>query len=142
MKKVISLILLVTMVIGMGAMVYADTETVCELDPEVWATMFELKKDFLADQVSEGILTQIEADELVKALEAKEGIGVLRELSFGIWLKDSDKYDEVYDLLPHKGSAEGFARMDKSEMHERGAKRNDSGEFQGRGNRFRSSDTE
>lgn len=120
MKKVIGLLLLITMIIGSSVLVFADTDTdvVCELDPEVWETMLALKTEFLSEQVAAEVITQDEADELIARLTAKEGIGVLRELGFGLWLRENDQFEELEALLPHKGFRGGSFRMNAGTFEE------------------------
>lgn len=104
MKRLMIILLLVVLVISGGVLVYADTNDVfCEIDPETWEEMLKVKKEYLDDQVKAGNLTSEEADKLYESLESNEGIGVMRGFGFGTWLRDQEDFDELYNLMPHRG---------------------------------------
>lgn len=109
MKKLVTLLLIGTLVIAGSVYAFADETVVCELDPEVAEKVLEIKDEFLAAKVNDGTLTQAEADAIEAVLETREGHDELRDLGFGIWLQENDYMDELYDILPRKGGRD----MDK-----------------------------
>lgn len=122
MKKILSLILLVVMIIGTTAFAYADTDDlICELDPESRDEMLEIHKAFLDEQVKKNLLTEEEAAKIYERLEAKENLGVMRGLGFGSWLRDQEEFEGLYEQMPHKGfrgGNNGFTYEEKLERRE------------------------
>ena len=149
MKKIISLVLVLTMALGVSAMVFADTE-VCELNDEQWASVFAFKSDFVEDELTAGDITEAEAADLLEKLENRESMGVLKELGFGIWLRDTGNYDEISTIVSHKNMNDSQGNMNEAKGNqelrqsnrddvnfEYGQGRSDEN-FESKGNRFNS----
>lgn len=100
MKKVLALVIIGTMVLAGSVFAFADT--VCELDPEVYAEVMEIKEIFLAEKVADGTITQMEATAIKVNLDAQTGNDELRDLGFGVWLHESEYFETLADILPHK----------------------------------------
>lgn len=100
MKKIITLLLIGTMVLAGSVFAFADTT--CELDPEVYEQVTAIKVEFLEAKVADGTLTQEEADAIQVNLDNQTGQDELMSLGYGIWLNESGYMDELSEVLPHK----------------------------------------
>jgi len=101
MKKLMALLIVTTLMLGLGMTVFADDE-VCELSPEVSERLLEIKSEFINEKVLDGTLESDTAAAMLEALETNTGNQTLRGLGFGSWLRESDYFEEVFDLMPHK----------------------------------------
>jgi len=112
MKKVLILLMVVTMVFGVSVYAFADdtTEaTVCEISPEYVERFLEIKTEFINGKVADGTLDAELASTMLKELETQTGHDTLMDLGFGIWLRDSEYAEEALDILPHKNmSTRGY----------------------------------
>lgn len=109
MKKIIILVLALGMILSLGAYVFADDD-ICELSDEEYAKVLSIKEAFLEEKVSDGTITQDEADEIYADLESQSRNRALRGLGFGAWLRDSEYADVLYEIMPRKGSSLGRRR--------------------------------
>ena len=117
MKKLVALLLALTMVIGMGAYAFAD-DVVCELSEEDQAYMLGVKSQFLGEKVTDGTLTQDEADDLYSDLVNQVHNGSLKGLGFGVWLSESEYADKALEIMPHKnGFGDGERNLDGTGSH-------------------------
>lgn len=105
MKKLMMLVLVFTMVVGLGAFAYADTA--CDLSEEEQAQVLSVKSLFLGEKVADGTLTQAEADDMYDALVNQTQGNTLRGLGFGSWLRDSEYAEELNEIMPHKNEGLG-----------------------------------
>lgn len=103
MKKLLALLIVVTLMFGIGITAFADDE-VCELSPEVSERLLEIKSEFIAEKVLDGSLDSESAEQMLAALETNSGNHTLRGLGFGSWLRESEYFDEVFDLMPNKNA--------------------------------------
>lgn len=108
MKKIIILVLALGMILSLGAYVFADDDT-CELSDEDYAKVLSIKEAFLEEKVSDGTITQDEADEIYADLENQTRHS-LRGLGFGAWLRDSEYADVLYEIMPRNGFNLGRGR--------------------------------
>lgn len=126
MKKIMTVLLIATMVLAGSVFAFADTT--CELDPEVYDQVLAIKVEFLEAKVADGTLTQAEADLIQENLNNQTGQDELVALGYGIWLNDSGYMDDLYDVLPHKnmglrpnaqnnGQGRGFSDEDQEARH-------------------------
>ena len=103
MKKLLTLLLALTMVIGVGVYAFAD-DVVCELSEEDQAYMLGVKSQFLGEKVTDGTLTQDEANALYADLENQVHNRSLKNSGFGVWLRDSEYADKAAEIMPHKNA--------------------------------------
>jgi hypothetical protein len=112
MKKLVTLLLALTMVIGVGVFAFAD-DVVCDLSEEDQAYMLSVKSQFLGDKVIEGTISQETADALYSDLEKQVHNSSLRGLGFGVWLRASEYAEEALEIMPHKnGFGDGVQHLD------------------------------
>ena len=112
MKKLITLLLALTLVIGVGAYTFADDD-VCELGEEDQAYMLSVKSHFLGEKVADDTITQEEADALYEDLVNQVHNRSLRGLGFGAWLRESEYADKAAEIMPHKnGFGDGERHLD------------------------------
>lgn len=104
MKKLIALLLISSMVLAGGLMVFADevVERECVLSEDQMNLMLEVKTAFLNEKVSEGVISQDEADVLLKAVASRENNNALKDLGFGQWVRSSEYAENLESFLPHK----------------------------------------
>ena len=102
MKKIISLLIVATMIFGVSVFAFADEATVCEVNPEFADRFLEIKTDFIEEKVADGTLDPEEAKVMLEALNTDTGNETLMGLGFGLWLRDSEYADEINGILPHK----------------------------------------
>jgi len=121
MKKLLMLMVVFTMVVGMGAFVYADD--VCDLSEEDQAKVLSVKSAFLGEKVADGTLTQEQADAMYADLVNQVHNNTLRGLGFGSWLRDSEYADDLESIMPHKNGGTGNRPMDGT-GHRRGGRNN------------------
>ncbi|MCH4887272.1 hypothetical protein EZV73_06800 [Acidaminobacter sp. JC074] len=101
MKKILLLVLSMIMVMGLSVYAFAEDD-ICELSEEDYAKVLSVKSIFLGEKVTEGTLTQAEADAIYEDLENKVRNNTMRGLGFGQWLRESDYADDLYEIMPHK----------------------------------------
>lgn len=117
MKKLVTLLLALTMIIGMGAYAFAD-DVVCELSEEDQAYMLGVKSKFLGEKVADGTITQPQADILFTDLENQLRKGSLKGLGFGVWLRESEYAEKALEIMPHKnGLGDGERNLDGTGSH-------------------------
>ena len=135
MKKLVTLLLAFTMIIGVGAYAFAD-ETVCELSEEDQVYMLSVKSQFLGDKVTDGTLTQEEANALYSDLENQLQKGSLKGLGFGVWLRGSEHAEKTSDIMPHKNaSGDGVQPLDGTgNKGAQGSRNSENGAQKGRNN--------
>lgn len=121
MKKLMTLLLIGTLVLAGSAYAFADDTTTCELDPEVYEKVLAIKDEFIAEKVADGTLTAEEASAILEALSTQSGHDELRDLGFGIWMQENGYMDELFDLLPHKGNGSHLRSNFNDENFVRGA---------------------
>ncbi len=111
MRKLMVLLLVATMMLGIGMTAFADDTEVCELSPELADQMLVIKEAFITEKIADGTLDAETAAVMLEGLDSRTGSGTLRGLGFGAWLRDSEYADDILELLPHKnmGSRTGFA---------------------------------
>lgn len=104
MKKLIALLLISSMVLAGGLMVFADevVERECVLSEDQMSLMLEVKTAFLNEKVSEGTISQDEADVLLNAVASRENNNALKDLGFGQWVRSSEYAETLESFLPHK----------------------------------------
>jgi len=113
MRKLLVLLLALAMTLGLGAYAFAD-DTTCELLEEDQKKVLEIKNIFLNEMVGDGNLTQEDVDAIYQDLENQVHHNAMRGLGFGIWLRDSEYAEELYDIMPHKeqGLHGGYGSQD------------------------------
>jgi len=118
MKKTLVLILVLAMLMGLSVYAFAD-DTTCDLLEEDQKKVLEIKNIFLNEMVGDGHLTQEEVDAIYQDLENQVHHNAMRGLGFGIWLKDSEYAEELYDIMPHKdqGLHSGYNFQDSDENY-------------------------
>lgn len=109
MKKLITLLLALTLVIGLGVYAFADDE-VCELSEEDQTYMLGVKSQFLGEKVKDKTISQDEADALYGELVDQVHNRSLRALGFGAWLRESKFADKASEIMPHRN---GFATSER-----------------------------
>ncbi len=104
MKKLLIVLMVATMVFGVSVYAFADDTdtTVCEISPEYVERFLEIKTEFVNQLVAEGTLDEDTAAAMLSTLDARTGSDTLKDLGFGVWLRDSEYSDELLDILPHK----------------------------------------
>lgn len=115
------MVLVLTMVMGLGVFVYADD--VCDLSEEEQALVLSAKSAFLGEKVADGTLTQEQADAMYTDLLNQAHNRTLKGLGFGSWLKDSEYADDLSTVMPHKNGGMGSRPLDGT-GHKRGGRNN------------------
>ncbi|MBI9013290.1 MAG: hypothetical protein JEZ08_13740 [Clostridiales bacterium] len=104
MKKLLIVLMVATMIFGVSVYAFADDTdtTVCEVSPEYVERFLEIKTEFINQLVADGTLDEDTAAVMLSTLETQTGSDTLKDLGFGVWLRDSEYAEEVLDILPHK----------------------------------------
>jgi hypothetical protein len=116
MKRIAVIILILALITTISVYAFAD-EDVCELNEDEHIHMLSVKSQFLGHKITQGILSQDEADKIYTELQNKVHNHSMRGLGFGIWLKES-KYAE--DIMPHKNEVNENERHLGGSRHQGG----------------------
>lgn len=92
MKKMMTVLLLGTIILGGSVSIFAET---CALDPEAYEEVVEIKDEFLDDLIEEGIIDKEEANHITENFISETGQEELMALGFSSWLKEHGYADDL-----------------------------------------------